>query len=214
MVQIDIYADPVCPWCFIGKRRLERTLAARDDVDATLNWRPFQLNPDMPPEGMDQTSYLISKFGGLERALKFQDAIAETGQGERIAFNFERIRHTPNTLDAHRLIRFAGAQGLQNEAVEALFAAYFVDGENIGDHGVLIRVAHTVGLDGHAVATYLAGDEDLPDVAAEDLRARRMSIDAVPCFIIDGQYAISGAQEPEAFYPLLDLANFGKQAAE
>jgi predicted DsbA family dithiol-disulfide isomerase len=123
MVQIDIYADPVCPWCFIGKRRLERTLAARDDVDATLNWRPFQLNPDMPPEGMDQTSYLISKFGGLERALKFQDAIAETGQGERIAFNFERIRHTPNTLDAHRLIRFAGAQGLQNDVVEALFAA-------------------------------------------------------------------------------------------
>jgi predicted DsbA family dithiol-disulfide isomerase len=214
MVQIDIYADPVCPWCFIGKRRLERTLAARDDVDATLNWRPFQLNPDMPPEGMDQTSYLISKFGGLERALKFQDAIAETGQGERIAFNFERIRHTPNTLDAHRLIRFAGAQGLQNDVVEALFAAYFVAGENIGDHGVLVRIAHTVGLDGHAVAAYLAGDEDLPDVAAEDLRARRMSIDAVPCFIIDGQYAISGAQEPEAFYPLLDLANFGRLAAE
>jgi predicted DsbA family dithiol-disulfide isomerase len=214
MVQIDIYADPVCPWCFIGKRRLERPLAARDDVDATLNWRPFQLNPDMPPEGMDQTSYLISKFGGLERALKFQDAIAETGQGERIAFNFERIRHTPNTLDAHRLIRFAGAQGLQNDVVEALFAAYFVAGENIGDHGVLVRIAHTVGLDGHAVAAYLAGDEDLPDVAAEDLRARRMSIDAVPCFIIDGQYAISGAQEPEAFYPLLDLANFGRLAAE
>jgi predicted DsbA family dithiol-disulfide isomerase len=214
MVQIDIYADPVCPWCFIGKRRLERTLAARDDVEATLNWRPFQLNPDMPPGGMDQTSYLISKFGGLERALKFQDAIAQTGQSERIAFNFERIRHTPNTLDAHRLIRFAGAQGLQNDVVEALFAAYFIEGENIGDHGVLIRIAHRVGLDGHAVATYLAGDEDLPDVAAEDLRARRMSIDAVPCFIIDGQYAISGAQEPEAFYPLLDLANFGKQAAE
>lgn len=214
MVQIDIYADPVCPWCFIGKRRLERTLAARDDVEATLNWRPFQLNPDMPSDGMDQTSYLISKFGGLERALKFQDAIAETGQGERIAFNFERIRHTPNTLDAHRLIRFAGAQGLQNDVVEALFAGYFIEGENIGDHDVLIRIAHTVGLDGHAVAAYLAGDDDLPDVAAEDLRARRMSIDAVPCFIIDGQYAISGAQEPEAFYPLLDLANFGKQAAE
>ena len=214
MVQIDIYSDPVCPWCFIGKRRIERTLAARDDIDATLSWRPFQLNPDMPAEGMDQTSYLISKFGGLERAVKFNDAIAETGQSERIAFNFDRIRHTPNTLDGHRLIRYAGAHGLQSEVVEALFSAFFTEGENIGDHAVLIRIAHAVGLDGHAVANYLAGSDDQAEVTAEDLRARRMSIDAVPCFIINGQYAIAGAQEPEAFYPLLDLANFSKQAAE
>ena len=214
MVQIDIYADPVCPWCFIGKRRLERTLAARDDVNATISWRPFQLNPDMPREGMDQTNYLISKFGGLERAVKFHDAIAAAGQSERIAFNFDRIRHTPNTLDAHRLIRFAGSHGRQSNIVEALFSAYFMEGENIGDHDVLIRIAHRVGLDGHTVSSYLASSDDQPEVAAEDLRARRMSIDAVPCFIINGQYAISGAQEPEAFYPLLDLANFGKLAAE
>ena len=214
MVQIDIYSDPVCPWCFIGKRRLERTLAARDDVSATITWRPFQLNPDMPPDGMDQSSYLISKFGGLERATKFHHAIAETGQGERIAFNFDRIRHTPNTLDAHRLIRFAGSHGMQCEVVEGLFTAYFMDGEDIGDHGALVRIAHRVGLDGHAVAAYLASSDDQPEVAAEDLRARRMGIDAVPCFIVNGQYAISGAQEPEAFFPLLDLANFGKQAAE
>lgn len=214
MIQIDVYSDPVCPWCFIGKRRLERSLAARDDVRATVNWRPFQLNPDMPPEGLDQHSYLHSKFGGIERATKFQDAIAEAGQSERIAFNFDRIRHTPNTLDAHRLIRFAGAGGLQNEVVEALFSAYFFEGENIGDHAVLIRIAHAVGLDGHAVAAYLTSSADVSEVAAEDLRARRMSIDAVPCFIINGQYAISGAQEPEAFYPLLDLANFSQQAAE
>lgn len=214
MVQIDVYSDPICPWCFIGKRRLERALAARDDVSATVNWRPFQLNPDMPPAGQDQHSYLHSKFGGIERATKFQDAIAEAGQSERIAFNFDRIRHTPNTLDAHRLIRFAGAGGLQNEVVEALFSAYFFEGENIGKHGVLVRIAHAVGLDGHAVAAYLASSADVSEVAAEDLRARRMSIDAVPCFIINGQYAISGAQEPEAFYPLLDLANFSQQAAE
>lgn len=214
MVHIDIYSDPVCPWCFIGKRRLERTLAARDDVTTTITWRPFQLNPDMPPDGMEQTNYLSSKFGSLERAAKFYDVIAEAGQSERIAFNFDAIRHTPNTLDSHRLIRFADAHGRQSEVVEALFAAYFVEGENIGDHGVLTRIAHTVGLDGHAVSAYLASDADRPDVAAEDLRARRMSIDAVPCFIIDGQYAISGAQEPEAFFPLLDLANFSRQAAE
>ncbi len=214
MVSIDIYSDTVCPWCFIGKRRLERTLAARDDVTATINWRPFQLNPDMPPEGMDRHSYFNSKFGGLERAAKFYDAIAEAGQSERIAFNFDAIRHTPNTLDSHRLIRFAGAHGRQGEIVEALFAAYFLEGENIGDHGVLTRIAYTVGLDGRAVKDYLTTDADRSEVVAEDLRARRMSIDAVPCFIIDGQYAISGAQEPEAFYPLLDLANFSRQAAE
>ena len=214
MVQIDIYADPVCPWCFIGKRRIERTLAARDDVAATVTWRPFQLNPDMPPEGMDRVTYLSSKFGGMERAAKFYNLIAEAGQSERIAFDFEAIQHTPNTLDAHRLIRFAGLHGRQSDVVEALFNAYFMTGEDIGDHGVLTRIAFASGLDGHAVKEYLAGDADRSEIAAEDLRARRMSIDAVPCFIIDGQYAISGAQEPEAFYPLLDLANVGGQAAE
>jgi len=214
MVQIDIYSDPVCPWCFIGKRRLERTLAARDDIAATLAWRPFQLNPDMPPEGMDRASYLDSKFGGFERAAKFYDTLARASQSERIAFDFDAIEHVPNTLDAHRLIRFAHAYGLQAETVEALFCAHFLAGENIGDHSVLIRIAHTVGLDGHAVKAYLAGGADRAEIAAEDLRARRMSIDAVPCFIIDGQYAISGAQEPEAFYPLLDLAVFSRQAAE
>ena len=214
MVHIDVYSDPVCPWCFIGKRRLERTLAARDDIVATVAWRPFQLNPDMPPDGMDRLNYLSSKFGGLERAAKFYDAIVQAGQSERIAFDFEAIRHTPNTLDAHRLIRYAGLHERQGDVVEALFRAYFLEAEDIGDHGVLTRIAHATGLDGHAVATYLATDADRAEVAAEDLRARRMSIDAVPCFIIEGQYAISGAQEPEAFFPLLDLANFSRQAAE
>ena len=214
MVQIDIYSDPVCPWCFIGKRRLERTLMARNDIAATLTWRPFQLNPDMPPDGVDRATYLNSKFGGKERTEKFHDAIAEAGQSERIAFDFDAIQHTPNTLDSHRLIRFAGAYGSQADVVEALFSAHFLEGEDIGDHGVLTRIAHTVDLDGHAVKTYLASSADRPEVAAEDLRARRLSIDAVPCFIIDGQYAISGAQEPEAFYPLLDLTNFSRQTAE
>lgn len=214
MVHIDVYSDPVCPWCFIGKRRLERTLEARDDIAATLTWRTFQLNPDMPPEGMDRLHYLSSKFGGFERAAKFYDVIAEAGQSERIAFDFDAIQHTPNTLDAHRLIRFAGLHDHQSDVVEALFRAYFFEAEDIGDHGVLTRIAHAVGLDGRAVSAYLASDTDCAEVAAEDLRARRMSIDAVPCFIIDGQYAISGAQEPEAFFPLLDLANFSRQAAE
>jgi len=214
MVQIDVYSDPVCPWCFIGKRRLERTLAARDDIAATIVWRPFQLNPDMPRDGMDRITYQLSKFGNAERASRVNLTIAEAGQSERIAFNFSAIRRIPNTLDAHRLIRYAAPLGRQSEVVEALFAAYFFDGEDIGDRVALARIAHAAGLDRRAVALYLASEADRDEVAAEDLRARRMSIDAVPCFIIDGQYAISGAQEPEAFYPLLDLALFNRQAAE
>ena len=214
MVHIDVYSDPVCPWCFIGKRRLERTLAVRDDIEATITWRPFQLNPDMPAAGMDRAQYLSAKFGGLDRAVKFYDVIAEAGRSERIAFNFDVIRTTPNTLDAHRLIRYAGNRQRQSEVVEVLFAAYFLHGEDIGDRTVLTRIAYSVGLDGQSVREYLTSEADRAEVAAEDLRARRMSIDAVPCFIIDGQFAISGAQEPEAFFPLLDLAAFSRHAAE
>ena len=146
MVHIDIYSDPVCPWCYIGKRRLERTLSARDDLKFNIKWHPFLLNPDMPSSGMDQTSYLIHKFGGLERAIKFQDIISETGQGERLALNFDLIQNTPNTINAHRLIRLADNYGLQNEIVEALFSAYFKDGEDIGNQGVLIRIGHRIAL--------------------------------------------------------------------
>ena len=207
MVYIDVYSDPVCPWCYIGKRRLERTLSTRDDFKANIKWHPFLLNPDMPSSGMDQTSYLIYKFGGLERAIKFQDIISETAQSERLALNFDVIKKIPNTISAHRLIRLADDYGLQNEIVEALFSAYFKDGEDIGDHDVLVRIAHTIGLDSKISGSYLSSNKNISYVSSEDLRARRMNISAVPCFfIINKQYAISGAQEPEAFYPLLDLA--------
>jgi predicted DsbA family dithiol-disulfide isomerase len=206
MVYIDVYSDPVCPWCYIGKRRLERTLSTRDDFKSNIKWHPFLLNPDMPSSGMDQTSYLIHKFGGLERAIKFQDIISETAQSERLALNFDVIKNTPNTISAHRLIRLADDYGLQNEIVEALFSAYFKDGEDIGDHDVLVRIAHTIGLDSKISGSYLSSNKNISYVSSEDLRARRMDISAVPFFIINKQYAISGAQEPEAFYPLLDLA--------
>ncbi|MDG2313239.1 MAG: DsbA family oxidoreductase [Alphaproteobacteria bacterium] len=206
MVHIDIYSDPVCPWCYIGKRRLERTLSARDDLKVDIKWHPYLLNPDMPLSGMDQTSYLIYKYGGLERAIKFQDIISETGQGERLALNFDQIQNTPNTINAHRLIRLADNYGLQNEIVEALFTAYFKNGEDIGDHGVLIRIGHSIGLDSKISRSYLSSNKNISYVTSQDLRARRMNISAVPYFIINKKYAISGAQEPEAFFPLLDLA--------
>jgi len=207
MLQIDIYSDTVCPWCFIGKRRLERALAAREDANVTINWHAFQLNPDMPAAGMSQEAYLVSKFGSPERAENAFSSIARAGHSERIAFNFESITRMPNTLQSHRLIRLATRYQRQTPIVEALFQAFFVDGEDIGDNVTLTRIAARSGLNGPDVAQYLAGDEDRAAVLSADIRARRMGIKAVPSFIVNGAYSISGAQEPEAFYPLFDLAD-------
>jgi predicted DsbA family dithiol-disulfide isomerase len=205
-MRIDVYFDTICPWCYIGKRRLERTLAVRPVANLSVHWRPYQLNPDMPREGLDWPTYLSLKYGSPARAQQIYDTVARAGHAERIAFNFETIRRTPNTLDSHRLVRFAEQNGNATRVVEALFQAHFFHGEDIGDTRVLGRVARQCDLDGNAVADYLASDTDIDDVRAEDLRARRMGIDGVPCFVIDGRFAISGAQEPEAFFPLLDLA--------
>ena len=206
-MRIDVYFDTICPWCFIGKRRLERTLAARPVEALTLHWRPYQLNPDMPREGLDWPTYLSLKYGSPARAQQIYDTIARAGHAERIPFNFDAIRRTPNTLDSHRLVRFAEAQGAGATAiVEALFQAHFFRGEDIGDTSVLTRIARQCGLDGPTVEAWLTSDADIELVRAEDLRARRLGIDGVPCFVIDGRFAISGAQEPEAFFPLLDLA--------
>lgn len=206
MLRIDIYSDIVCPWCFIGKRRLERALNAREGLALSINWHPFQLNADMPVSGMSMERYLIAKFGSAERAENVFAAIARAGHSERIAFDFEAMTRMPNTVQAHRLIRFAGQHDRESAIVEALFQAFFVDGEDIGADDSLTRIAARAGLNSHEVADYLAGSEDRDTVLAEDLRARRMGIKAVPSFIINGAYAISGAQEPEAFYPLFDLA--------
>ena len=212
MVQIDIYSDTVCPWCFIGKRRLERALAARDDIDVSIRWHAFQLNPDMPAAGMERERYLASKFGGPERAASVYATIARAGHAERIPFDFEAIPRMPNTIQSHRLVRYADMFGMQDAVVEALFKAFFCDGEDIGDDVTLLRVGSRVGLERDATAAFLAGDEERDTVAAEDLRARRMGINAVPFFVVNGDYAISGAQEPEAFFPLFDLASVGVAA--
>jgi predicted DsbA family dithiol-disulfide isomerase len=207
MLRIDIYSDIVCPWCFIGKRRLERALDAREETSVAINWHPFQLNADMPVSGMSMERYLVAKFGSPERAENVYATISRAGHSERIGFNFEAITRMPNTIQGHRLIRFAGQHGRDSAVVEALFQAFFIDGEDIGADETLTRIAARCGLEARDVAHYLAGAEDHDAVCAEDLRARRMGIKAVPSFIINGAYAISGAQEPEAFYPLFDLAD-------
>ena len=205
-MEIDIFSDPICPWCYIGKRRLERALKERPHYRPAIRWRAFQLNPDMPEEGMDRRQYLTTKFGDAERAGQLYENIRRVGAGEDIEFAFDKIKRTPNTVTAHRLIRFAGGTPRADAVIEALFQRYFVEGGDIGDADALIDLAAAAGLAREAVAAYLKSDEDVVAVRQEDFSARRMGIQGVPCFIVNKQYALSGAQEPEAFFPILDMA--------
>lgn len=209
-MRIDVVSDVICPWCFIGKRRLERALAQRPEIAVELTWRPFQLNPDMPAEGMPRDAYLAAKFGGSAHADRIYATVTEAGSTVDIPFAFDRIRRTPNTRDAHRLIRYASAAGQADAIVEALFCAYFLDGRDIGDHATLAEIAEESGLNGAQVGAWLDTPADVEDVIAEDRSARRLGINAVPCFIFDRQYAISGAQEPEFFLPVFDLVKNGE----
>ncbi len=203
---IDIFSDPICPWCFIGKRRLERALGERDLADrVTMRWRAFQLNPGMPPEGMPRDAYLALKFGGAERAAQLYEMIGRAGAEEGIAFAFDRIARTPNTVNAHRLIRRATGAERGKDAAEALFRAYFLDGRDIGDLGVLVEIAAECGLDEEATREYLAGVEDRAEILAEHDFAVSLNISGVPCFIVEERYAVVGAQQPEAFMPVFDL---------
>jgi predicted DsbA family dithiol-disulfide isomerase len=205
-MQIDIVSDVICPWCFIGKRRLERALALRPELAVTLSWRAFQLNPDMPTNGISRELYLAARFGNSGRVEQVYEALSRAGRTEGIDFAFERIRRTPNTLRAHRLIRFAMLEGRAAEVVEALFRGYFLDGLDIGDVEALTATAMRAGLDETAVRGFLASEAGTAEVRAEEHRTRRLGIHAVPCFVIDRGYAISGAQEPEMFLPLFDIA--------
>lgn len=204
-MHIDIYLDTVCPWCFIGKRRIERALATRPGRPALLRWRAFQLNPAMPAHGLDRQTYLALKFGGSARAHHLYDMIADAGRGCGIEFNFAAIDRTPNSLDSHRLIHFAADHGKSDAVVESLFRAYFQYGVDIGERERLIDIGVANDLPASGLRAYLDSDTNVDAVRAQDLRARRMGIDGVPCFIIDDRYSIAGAQEPEAFLPLFDI---------
>jgi predicted DsbA family dithiol-disulfide isomerase len=214
MIKIDLFSDPICPWCFIGKRRLEAALETRPDLDVSIQWHSFQLNPMMPLEGMDREDYLALKFGNPGNARRLYDNISAVGAQAGIFFAFENIARTPNTLRAHRLIRYAGHTGRQSDTVEALFNAYFLDGFDIGDIQVLADLAARTGLDRAETFAYLETDEDLDLIKAEDMQARQLGVQGVPFYILEEQYAISGAQEPEAFHPLFDLLLARQRDAE
>ncbi len=205
-LSIEVVHDLVCPWCFLGLRRLTRTLRRRPDLSYELSWRPFLLNPDMPRAGMSRAEYVVRKFGGEERARRLYASITEIGRAEGMQFRFERIRRTPSSVDAHRLVRWASGYGRGAEAVEALFSAHFTDGLDIGDAQVLAAVAAGCGLNGGEALRYLYSDLDIDSVHAENLRAHRLGINGVPCFVVGGRHAIAGAQEPEVIERLLDVA--------
>jgi predicted DsbA family dithiol-disulfide isomerase len=171
-----------------------------------LTWRPFLLNPDMPRVGMARPDYVVRKFGGEDRARRLYATIADVGRLEGVQFRFDRIRRTPSSVDAHRLVRYALRYGRADDMVEALFAAHFTDGRDIGDHDVLAAVAATYGMDPNSTRRFLASDDEVEAVHADNLRAHRLGINGVPCFVVDGNHAIAGAQEPEVIERLLDIA--------
>jgi predicted DsbA family dithiol-disulfide isomerase len=194
VVAIDVYSDVICPWCYVGKRRLERALARLDDVQTHVTWRPFQLNPTMPKMGMDRTAYLEAKFGSLELFSRLEEHVLEAGVTERISFAFDKIVRTPNTFAAHRLIWYAGQQCCQDMMVDSLFRGYFEEGVDIGSSEALTRLAASAGLDAER---FLRSDEGVAEVKAEEEAGHRLGIRAVPYFVFNNRYTISGAQPAE-----------------
>jgi predicted DsbA family dithiol-disulfide isomerase len=203
---IEVVFDLVCPWCFLGIRRLRRLLRSRPDVAVELLWRPFLLNPDLAPHGVPRHDYMVRKFGGEDRARRLHGTITEFGRAEGLDFRFDRIRRVPHSLDAHRLVRWAGRFGAADGMVEAILQAYFAEGADIGDAAVLAAIAVREGLDGIAARRFLATGAEVEAVHADNLRAHRLGINGVPCFVVAGRHAIAGAQEPEVLERLLDVA--------
>lgn len=198
-VTVDVVSDVVCPWCFIGQKRLDKVAASVSNIDVDIRWRPYQLDPTIPAEGKDRRQYMIDKFGSEERIQQIHERIEGLGAAEGIDFAFDAMKVAPNTLDAHRVIRWAGAASadVQNSLVRRLFQLNFEQGANIGDHAVLIAAAREAGMDASVVETLLPTDADVEAVRTEIATASRMGITGVPCFLLEGKYAVMGAQEAE-----------------
>lgn len=222
-MHMDIFADVICPWCLIGKRRLERALQQQPQPDLTIRWRAFQLNPSMPAAGMDRETYLATKFGSEANAREIYGNIQRVAEADGLVVQFDRIDRTPNTLPIHRLLRYAadldgdpdpgpgtgpgtGTSTLQSVLLDRLFQAYFCDGRNIGDPETLIDSAAAVGMDAAAVTAFLAGDRHADAVEAEDVFARHIGINGVPAYVFNGKHMLAGAQPPEVLVQLFDLA--------
>ena len=210
---VEVYSDIVCPWCYIGKRRLERALTLVG-IDVHVTWRPFQLNPTMPSDGIDRTAYLKAKFGSLEAFGRMEEQLLAAGTAEQIPFVFEKIQRTPNTFAAHRLVWYAAQQGTQDNIVEALFRAYFLEGQNIGEVTTLTHVAAEAGLDRTETEEFLESEKGVVEVKAEEAVGRRLGIRGVPYVVFNGRISISGAQPPDIFVTAIEQARetVGKQS--
>jgi predicted DsbA family dithiol-disulfide isomerase len=198
-LRIDIVSDAICPWCYIGKRQLERALAtlAQEGLHFSVHWNPFQLNPDMPKEGRDRVAYRAQKFGSAEKARELDERVAGAAANVGLAFRQDLMLRTPNTLDAHRLIWLAGREAKQDAVMEAVFAAYFTQGRDIGDREVLADCAAHGGMDRAAVADFLAGEVAAQEMLAADRAAREAGVNGVPSFFLDGYGLYSGAMPAE-----------------
>ncbi len=196
---IDVVSDVVCPWCYVGKRRLEAALEGHEGPAPIVRWHPFQLNPDIPPGGVDREQYMREKFGPPERMREMRERLLGVGRDAGIDFDFEGIGRQPNTLDAHRLIGWAqwADTSRASELVERVFAAYFTQGVDVGDKAELARIAGEAGYDAAAAASWLASDEGVREVGAAVAEAQRIGISGVPFFIFNGRIGVSGAHPPE-----------------
>jgi predicted DsbA family dithiol-disulfide isomerase len=197
---VAVISDVICPWCYIGKRRLEKAIAALDrQHDVRVRWLPFQLNPQMPKEGISRREYRIKKFGSWQRSLELDAKLVAVGEAEGIGFALDRIKRTPNTLDAHRLIWLADKEGIQDAVLEALFRAYFTEGRDISARQMLIDVVTEAGLDRRKAEAVLGSDDGLEAIKEAEALSRRLRVDGVPFFIVNGKITLSGAQPPDAF---------------
>jgi len=199
MIKLDIFSDTICPWCYIGKKRLDRAIKKFNTEEFMITWRPFQLNPNMQADGMDRTEYLVSKFGSEDAAKTIYDNIFEEGEKEEIYFQFDDIKITPNSFNSHRLLALAYQKKIQDRMIEDIFQSYFIRGEDIGDPTVLLNIAIKHNIDEDEFKNYLMNKENIEPLANEEIQARKMGINSVPTFIVNQQIVINGAQSVDNF---------------
>ena len=204
MIKLDIFSDPVCPWCYLGKANLERALEARPEHAFEVEWHPFQLNPDMPAEGVVKRDYLMQRFGSEAKLAQIHQQFRDTAAKAGVAMDPDTPQRIPNTLNAHRMIHWAGLEGRQAAMVSALMRAYWVEGRDIGDLGVLADIGAEAGMDRGVVVRLLASDADLDLIKGREAHARQRGVNAVPTFLIANQYVLSGAQRPELWGQVID----------
>jgi len=212
-IRIDLFADIACPWCYIGERRLEQALEQRPDLSVEWHWHPFQLQPDMPKEGLPWSELIDRKFGGAARARGMFEQVASAGAGDGLEFRFDKVASAPNTLDAHRLVLLAELSGRAKEMAMALFAAYFTEGKNLNDRDTLVAIGSSVGIAEAELHAYLESEVGAEEVAVSQAEAERIGITGVPFFIFNGRFAVSGAQPVAMFLQVIDRALAEKEGA-